>query len=413
MSGSEQTYFQKGFNLKAQVRPVLAQSYHSKVVDRLKELGYAARAGEVRVKLAREFGFCYGVDRAVEYAYEARERFPDRRIFLSGEIIHNPEVNGRIEALGIRILPDHRSPEDRYAGVEATDVVILPAFGVPVGELQHLRSKGCVLVDTTCGSVLNVWKNVHRYARDGFTSVIHGKHYHEETKATASQALTHPGGHYLCVKDRPEAEVVCEFIRGNVPAADLLQRFREATSPGFDPERDLQKIGLANQTTMLMTESLEIQERLRARRAGPLGRGGAPRALPGLRHDLLRHPGPAGRGAEDAGRGRARRDGGDRRLQQQQHAGPGADLRAAAPDLPHQRRRPDPGPDHPPPAGRGARGDGHRELAPGGAGDGRPHRRRLDPEQRGGRGGRADPRPAGPDDGRAGGRVSRGPARAP
>jgi 4-hydroxy-3-methylbut-2-enyl diphosphate reductase len=263
MSGSEQTYFQKGFNLKAQVRPILAQSYHSKVVDRLKELGYAARAGEVRVKLAREFGFCYGVDRAVEYAYEARERFPDRRIFLSGEIIHNPEVNGRIEALGIRILPDHRRPEDRYAGVEAADVVILPAFGLPVGELQYLRTKGCVLVDTTCGSVLNVWKNVHRYARDGFTSVIHGKHYHEETKATASQALTHPGGHYLCVRDRPEAEVVCEFIRGSVPAPDLLQRFREATSPGFSPERDLQRIGLANQTTMLMTESLEIQEMLR------------------------------------------------------------------------------------------------------------------------------------------------------
>jgi 4-hydroxy-3-methylbut-2-enyl diphosphate reductase len=263
MSSSEPTYFQKGFNLKAQVRPVLAASYHSQVVDRLKDLGYSARAGEVGVKLAREFGFCYGVDRAVEYAYEARERFPDRRIFLSGEIIHNPEVNGRIEALGIRILPDHRSPEERYAVVEAKDVVLLPAFGVPVGELQHLRTKGCVLVDTTCGSVLNVWKNVHRYARDGFTSVIHGKHYHEETKATASQALTHPGGHYLCVKDRPEAAVVCGFIRGTVPAEALLERFRAATSPGFDPERDLQRVGLANQTTMLMTESLEIQEMLR------------------------------------------------------------------------------------------------------------------------------------------------------
>ena len=264
MSGSEQTYFQKGFDLKKVVGPVLAESYHSHVVDRLKELGYTARAGEVRVKLAREFGFCYGVDRAVEYAYEAREKFPDRRIFLSGEIIHNPEVNGRIEALGIRILPDHRSPAERYAGVEAEDVVILPAFGVHVAELQHLRTKRCVLVDTTCGSVLNVWKNVHRYARDGFTSVIHGKHYHEETKATASQALTHPGGHYLCVKDRPEAEVVCEFIRGRGTAEALLDRFREATSPGFDPERDLQKIGLANQTTMLMTESLEIQESLRS-----------------------------------------------------------------------------------------------------------------------------------------------------
>ena len=264
MSGSEQTYFQKGFNLKKVVGPVLAQSYHSRVVDRLKELGYVARAGDVTVKLAREFGFCYGVDRAVEYAYEARENFPDRRIFLSGEIIHNPEVNGRIEALGISILPDHRSPEERYAGVEARDVVILPAFGVPVGELQHLRTKGCVLVDTTCGSVLNVWKNVHRYARDGFTSVIHGKHYHEETKATASQALTHPGGHYLCVKDRPEAQLVSDFIRGSVPAAALVERFPEATSPGFDPQRDLEKVGLANQTTMLMTESLEIQEMLRA-----------------------------------------------------------------------------------------------------------------------------------------------------
>jgi 4-hydroxy-3-methylbut-2-en-1-yl diphosphate reductase len=264
MSGSEPTYFQKGFDLKKVVGPVLAQSYHSRVVDQLKELGYAARAGEVRVKLAREFGFCYGVDRAVEYAYEAREKFPDRRIFLSGEIIHNPEVNGRIQALGIRILPDHRQPAERYAEVEAADVVILPAFGVPVAELQHLRAKGCVLVDTTCGSVLNVWKNVHRYAREGFTSVIHGKHYHEETKATASQALTHPGGHYLCVKDRPEAEVVCDFVRGRVAAATLLERFREATSPGFDPERDLQRIGLANQTTMLMTESLEIQESLRA-----------------------------------------------------------------------------------------------------------------------------------------------------
>jgi 4-hydroxy-3-methylbut-2-enyl diphosphate reductase len=264
MSVSEATYFQKGFNLKAQVRPVLAASYHSRVVDRLKDLGYAARAGELRVKLAREFGFCYGVDRAVEYAYEAREKFPDRRIFLSGEIIHNPEVNGRIEALGIQILPDHRSPEERYAAVEARDVVILPAFGVPIGELQHLRTKGCVLVDTTCGSVLNVWKNVHRYARDGFTSVIHGKHYHEETKATASQALTHPGGHYLCVRDRPEAQVVCDFIRGTVPAAALLELFVEATSPGFHPERDLLRIGLANQTTMLMTESLQIQEMLRS-----------------------------------------------------------------------------------------------------------------------------------------------------
>jgi 4-hydroxy-3-methylbut-2-enyl diphosphate reductase len=265
MSGGEkQTYFQKGFNLKATVRPLLAQSYQSGLVQRLKDLGYVARGGDVRFKLAREFGFCYGVDRAVEYAYETREKFPERRIFLSGEIIHNPEVNGRIEGLGIRILPDHPRPEERYAGVEAEDVVILPAFGVSVAELAHLRTRGCVLVDTTCGSVLNVWKNVHRYARDGFTAVIHGKHYHEETKATASQALTHQGGQYLCVRDREEAALVCRFIRGEAPPSALLERFSGAMSPGFSPERDLRKIGLANQTTMLMSESLEIQEMLRA-----------------------------------------------------------------------------------------------------------------------------------------------------
>jgi 4-hydroxy-3-methylbut-2-en-1-yl diphosphate reductase len=256
-------YFQKGFNLKNVVGPVLAQNYHSAVVDRLKALGYTARAGSLRLKLAREFGFCYGVDRAVEYAYETRERFPDRRIFLSGEIIHNPDVNGRIEKLGIRILPEHPDPAARYADVTASDVVILPAFGVPVAEMECLRRKGCVLVDTTCGSVLNVWKNVHRYTREGFTAVIHGKHYHEETKATASQALTHDGGQYLCVRDRPEAEIVCGFIRGSVSADLLRQRFRHAASPDFDPERHLGRIGLANQTTMLMSESLEIQEMLR------------------------------------------------------------------------------------------------------------------------------------------------------
>jgi 4-hydroxy-3-methylbut-2-enyl diphosphate reductase len=259
-----ETYFQKGFALKAAVAPVLAQSYASRIVDRLKQLGHAARAGEVTLRLAREFGFCYGVDRAIEYAYEAREKFPERRIFLSGEIIHNPDVNGRLREMGIRILPDQADIEARYAEVRPQDVVILPAFGVTVAQMRQLRAKGCVLVDTTCGSVLNVWKNVHRYAQDGFTSLIHGKHYHEETKATASQALTHEGGHFLCVRDLAEADLVCAFIRGRLSAPELLERLGHGASPGFDPERDLQRIGLANQTTMLMSESVAIQERLRA-----------------------------------------------------------------------------------------------------------------------------------------------------
>ena len=257
------TYFQKGFGLKAAVGPVLAQSYRSPVVERLKELGYDAVAGNLRVKLAREFGFCYGVDRAVEYAYETRQQFPDNRIFLCGEIIHNPDVNARLRAKGIIILGDSKDPVSRFAAVGSGDVVILPAFGLTVGEMDHLHGKGCVLVDTTCGSVLNVWKKVHRCAADGFTVVIHGKHYHEETRATASQTFRY-NGRYLCLRDVAEAEVICGFLRGDVSAQAVMARFADAANPGFDPARDLERIGLANQTTMLMAESLAIQEMLRS-----------------------------------------------------------------------------------------------------------------------------------------------------
>ena len=242
---------------------MLERAYQSRTVDRLKALGFDASAGGLHIRLAKEFGFCYGVDRAVDYAYQARQRFPDRRVFLSGEIIHNPDVNQRICDMGIVILEDSLDPEVRYADVAAADVVILPAFGVSVPELDHLKAKGCVLVDTTCGSVLNVWKKVHFYARDGFTVIIHGKHYHEETRATASQALTHPGGQYLCVRDVAETERLCEFLLGTRTADELMAEFREAASPGFEPHRDLQRMGLANQTTMLMTETLQVQETLR------------------------------------------------------------------------------------------------------------------------------------------------------
>ena len=258
-----QTYFQKGFGLKKVIGPQLAQSYSSALVERIRDLGHAVQAGGIELRLAREFGFCYGVDRAIEYAYEAREKFPDRRIFLSGEIIHNPDVNGRIERLGIARLPEAEAPEVRYAGAGPGDVVILPAFGLPVQEMEFLKNLGAILVDTTCGSVLNVWKNVRNYARHGFTAVIHGKHYHEETKATASQALIEPEGHYLCVKDRAEAQLVCDFIGGRLGRADLLARLGHATSQDFEPDLHLQRIGLANQTTMLMSESMEIQEMLR------------------------------------------------------------------------------------------------------------------------------------------------------
>ena len=258
-----QNYFQKGFGLKSEVGPVLARTYQSTVVERLKGMGYEASAGGLHLKLAKEFGFCYGVDRAVDYAYQTRRQFPDRRVFLSGEIIHNPDVNQRIEAMGIRILADSRDPIERFADVTSGDVVILPAFGVSVPELDHLKSKNCVLVDTTCGSVLNVWKKVHYYARDGYTVIIHGKHYHEETRATASQAMTHVGGRYLCVRDLAETELLCNYLRGKTGADDLMSHFGDAASSDFAPERDLQQVGLANQTTMLMSETLKVQEMLR------------------------------------------------------------------------------------------------------------------------------------------------------
>jgi 4-hydroxy-3-methylbut-2-en-1-yl diphosphate reductase len=257
------TYFRKGFGLKAEVQGELAAAYDGRLVDVLRERDFTLTVGDVTVRLAREFGFCYGVERAVEYAYQARRKFPDRRIFLVGEIIHNPHVNDRLRGMGIEILqPLETRPEGApgfdFGVVRAEDVVIMPAFGCTIEDFQALRAVGCVLVDTTCGSVLNVWKRVESYARDGFTALIHGKHYHEETRATASQVLKFPEGRYLVVRDMAEARLVCDFIEGKTGAAAILEKFGHAVSPGFDPELHLRKVGVANQTTMLARESLAI-----------------------------------------------------------------------------------------------------------------------------------------------------------
>jgi 4-hydroxy-3-methylbut-2-enyl diphosphate reductase len=259
---SSTQYFQKGFNLKKVVGPVLAQNYASAVVEELKNLGYAARAGELTLKLAREFGFCYGVDRAVEYAYETRTKFPGRRILLVGEIIHNPHVNAKLTAMGVTILERGEHGFD-FSGLTPEDVVILPAFGVTVADFHRLKELGAVLVDTTCGSVLNVWKRVESYARDGFTALIHGKVFHEETRATASQVTKYPGGRYLVVFDMAEARMVCDYIEGRGDPATLERHLRPAMSEGFDLERDLVRVGLANQTTMLSGESLAIANEVR------------------------------------------------------------------------------------------------------------------------------------------------------
>ena len=257
MASPQPLIFRKGLDMKEAVAGELAAAYHSRIVDEVRAADFQFRSGRLTIHLAREFGFCYGVDRAVDYAYQARRRFPDRNVFLTGEIIHNPHVNDRLRAAGIRFLTD---PGEDPAVLGPQDVVIVPAFGVTVGEMARLSDLGCTLVDTTCGSVLNVWKNVIRFARDGFTSVIHGKVKHEETRATASQALKYPNGRYLVVLDRAEAAIVCDYIRRGGSRAAFLERFRGAVSPGFDPDRDLERIGCANQTTMLMSESLEIGE---------------------------------------------------------------------------------------------------------------------------------------------------------
>jgi 4-hydroxy-3-methylbut-2-en-1-yl diphosphate reductase len=252
--------FRKGFALKHAVAGELEADYHSSFVQDIKAAGFVFREGRLTVHLAHEFGFCYGVDRAVDYAYQTRRRFPEQSVYLTGEIIHNPHVNEKLRALGVRFLED---PGHSLERLGAGDVVILPAFGVTVGLLAQLQRQGCTLVDTTCGSVLNVWKNVRQYARDGFTAVIHGKVHHEETQATASQASDHPGGKYLVVLNRAEANLVCEHIRHGGDRAVFLEHFGEAVSAGFDPDSDLERIGLANQTTMLMSESLEIAEMFR------------------------------------------------------------------------------------------------------------------------------------------------------
>ncbi len=268
----ESTYFRKGFGLKGAIEAQRARDYHSEVVEILRAGDYRLAVGPLSFRLAREFGFCYGVDRAVDYAYETRHKFPDRRLFLAGEIIHNPHVNQKLRDMGIQFLSHGADAGFDFAALTPDDVVIMPAFGVTIQDFERLRAIGCVLVDTTCGSVLNVWKRVDAYARDGYTAIIHGKHWHEETKATASQVTKYPSGRYLVVLNMAEARLVCDFIEQGGDPAPLAERFGRAVSRGFDFGRDLVKVGLANQTTMLSGESLAIAEEFRKsmeRRYGP------------------------------------------------------------------------------------------------------------------------------------------------
>ncbi len=257
----EQTYFRKGFGLKKELRPLIDAEYQSALVERIRSRGYTDVFGDVTVRLAQEFGFCYGVDRAVDYAYETVHKFPDKKIYLVGEIIHNPHVNQRMTEMGISFIYPESDGSFDFSEITPDDVVILPAFGVTLHDFDALRELGCILVDTTCGSVLHVWKRVESYAKDGFTAVIHGKYTHEESRATASQVNKYEGGKYIIVRDMDEARLIMDYIAerpGHLTREAFMEHFARKASPGFDPDVDLARVGVANQTTMLAKESLAI-----------------------------------------------------------------------------------------------------------------------------------------------------------
>ena len=243
-----------------QVEKEIQQHYQSELISHIRSAGNVYNLGHTEFFLAREFGFCNGVRRAIDIAYAARRVFPDRRIFLIGDIIHNPEVNRQLEEMGIRKLP-WKQLDSSYDRVAPDDVVIIPAFGVPTPFMDALEEKGVQIVDTTCGDVMKVWKRVKNYAAMGITSIIHGKATHEETSATASRALGERGrGKYLVVYDLEDARILCDSIMGRGDREAFLKRFEGCCSPGFDPDRDLEEVGIANQTTMLKTETQTLQK---------------------------------------------------------------------------------------------------------------------------------------------------------
>lgn len=241
----------------------VARHYQSSVVEKIRNHGGELTIGNTTVRLAQQFGFCYGVERAIDLAYASRRVFPDNRIFLIGEIIHNPEVNRQLVDMGIVSLPWQEMNES-YEELTGDDVVIVPAFGAPTPFMEKIDERGCYVVDTTCGDVMKVWRRVRGYAKEGVTSIIHGKAGHEETRATASRAQGENGkGHYLIVLTLADTDFVCDYIRNGGDKNLFLQRFKDACSPGFDPDSHLQRVGVANQTTMLKSETEEIQRRVR------------------------------------------------------------------------------------------------------------------------------------------------------
>ncbi len=245
-------YNRRGFGSPTKRAQALEQAYQSSLIASIRDNGYSLNHGRLKVKLAEAFGFCWGVERAVAMAYETRKHYPNENIWITNEIIHNPSVNDHLRNMNVSFISAENGVKD-YTCVEEGDVVILPAFGATVQEMQLLHERGCHIIDTTCPWVSKVWHTVEKHKKHTFTSIIHGKVKHEETLATSSFA-----GTYLVVLDLEEAQYVADYILGKGSRSEFLRRFSKASSPGFDPDINLQRIGVANQTTMLKSETEEI-----------------------------------------------------------------------------------------------------------------------------------------------------------
>jgi len=221
--------------------------------------------GPVRFYLARHFGFCYGVENAIEIAYRTIEENPDKRIFLLSEMIHNPGVNENLEKMGIKFLMDTSGNElIDWNELTSDDIVIIPAFGTTIEIEKKLNDKGInpYQYNTTCPFVEKVWNRSYALGKDDYSIIIHGKHLHEETRATFSQSQTSAPS--LIVRDLNEAKILGSIILGKKNENDFYSFFQSKYSNGFNVREDLEKIGVVNQTTMLATETQEIAEHLKS-----------------------------------------------------------------------------------------------------------------------------------------------------
>ena len=263
-------FYRNGFKAeRTAVEEVMDQQFKSTVVDELKENNYVIEREGVKVHLASDFGFCWGVERSIALAYEAVKHFPDRKVHITNELIHNPEVNDNLHAMDVNFIEKVGDGQKDFSVVNDNDVVILPAFGASFEEMELFDKKNVDVVDTTCPWVSKVWNTVDTHQKKGLTSIIHGKYEHEETVATVSFCED-----YICVKNMKEAEMVADYISNGGDKAAFMEHFKNAVSDGFDPDTMLTKVGLANQTTMYKKETRAIGrmfEKTMIEKFGPTG----------------------------------------------------------------------------------------------------------------------------------------------